>query len=163
MRKPGHGPRFVPRFAPTTETWPERAACNGDASPDDWWPGDARIVKDEPPTRAERLCFECEVANECFVFALANNEQDGMWAGVRFARIRKGDIVKLRLRQRARFLTRLGAVAEAEKTARARGDAWNERQAQRAADDLVKAARTAAKDAWLLEHASDPHERAANV
>lgn len=48
-------------------SWQDRAACNNDPAPDDWFEGTQNVA-----TRARTLavCFGCPVRDECLAFHL---------------------------------------------------------------------------------------------
>lgn len=57
--------------------WRERAICK-DSDPDAWYPTESSGYPD-----AERLCDPCPVKAECLQYALENDEQEGVWGGLR--------------------------------------------------------------------------------
>lgn len=56
--------------------WQELAKCRG-TDPDVFFPADGFGVM-----IAQQICGECPVRQECLEFALANNEDHGIWGGV---------------------------------------------------------------------------------
>ena len=78
------------------EAWRNRASCR-DTSPDLFFPvGTTGIALDQIDA-AKRVCGACPVAGECLDFALATNQEAGVWGGrteEERRRIRKGiDVV----------------------------------------------------------------------
>lgn len=67
-------------------SWTERAGCKG--LPSDLFFLDCE--KDDTKTyksklrHAQSICAQCEVARECFNYALSNDERYGVWGGVDF-------------------------------------------------------------------------------
>ena len=53
----------------------KRARCKGE-SPDVFFPSDGVGV-----LRAQKICAECPVVNECLEYALANHISHGVWGG----------------------------------------------------------------------------------
>lgn len=58
------------------ESWREMALC-AQVDPELWFP-----EMGEPSAAAKLICGWCEVRAECLAFALANNEQYGVWGGL---------------------------------------------------------------------------------
>lgn len=68
------------------QTWKERAACKG---------MDVTIFYPERgvvPTKAHVICKTCPVQDECFKFAVDNDEQHGIWGGLSLRARRKKKI-----------------------------------------------------------------------
>lgn len=67
--------------AATEDSWRDRALCR-DTDPDLFFPvgttGQALVQIDH----AKRVCGECTVAKECLDFALATNQDSGIWGGL---------------------------------------------------------------------------------
>lgn len=61
------------KFEHTDLSWRKRSACI--EQPEAFF--DWRLVK-----QAKSICETCPVKTECLEFALANNEQDGVWGGL---------------------------------------------------------------------------------
>jgi WhiB family transcriptional regulator, redox-sensing transcriptional regulator len=60
--------------------WRTEAACR-DAEPDLFFPiGTTGIALDQIET-AKRLCSACDAKNSCLEFALATNQESGVWGG----------------------------------------------------------------------------------
>jgi WhiB family redox-sensing transcriptional regulator len=58
--------------------WMRDALC-AQSSPDLWFPeGSLHEVNAE----ARRICQRCPVIDECLAYALANNEDHGIWGGL---------------------------------------------------------------------------------
>ena len=55
--------------------WRDRARC-AETDPDLWFP-----EKGHPVAAAKRICFACEVRDECLAYALAHPELLGVWGG----------------------------------------------------------------------------------
>jgi WhiB family redox-sensing transcriptional regulator len=78
------------------EEWRDRASCR-DTSPELFFPiGTTGLALDQIDA-ARTVCEECPVAHECLEFALATNQEAGVWGGLtedERRRIRKGlDVV----------------------------------------------------------------------
>lgn len=58
-------------------SWQDKAGCKG--HPAEFFFPDTKADK-----RAYKICMYCEVAKQCFNYALANNEEYGVWGGVNF-------------------------------------------------------------------------------
>lgn len=56
-------------------SWQEDAACPS-TDPHIFFPETA-----EETAAAKRVCFSCEVQDQCLLYALENNEQHGIWGG----------------------------------------------------------------------------------
>ena len=56
--------------------WQDGAACK-DTWDDTWFP-----EKGASTRWAKRICGQCEVRSECLEYALASNEQWGVWGGL---------------------------------------------------------------------------------
>ena len=70
-----------------------RASCSG-KSPDVFFPSDGVGV-----LRAQKICADCPVINECLEYALANHIAHGVWGGASERRRRRLQ----RLRQQERL------------------------------------------------------------
>ncbi len=74
------------------DAWRDRAACR-DTSPELFFPiGTTGVALDQIDS-AKRVCGECPVATECLEFALATNQEAGVWGGLtedERRRLRKG-------------------------------------------------------------------------
>lgn len=55
--------------------WQDQAACQN-SHPDLFFP-----AKYEDVRPAKRICADCPVHNQCLEYALANDEQHGIWGG----------------------------------------------------------------------------------
>jgi WhiB family redox-sensing transcriptional regulator len=55
--------------------WQERGLC-AQTDPDAFYP-----ELGKPSAPAKRICRNCEVQQQCLEFALANNEEFGIWGG----------------------------------------------------------------------------------
>ena len=75
-----------------TDAWRNRAACR-DTSPELFFPiGTTGVALDQIDS-AKRVCTGCPVAAECLEFALATNQEAGVWGGLteeERRRVRKG-------------------------------------------------------------------------
>jgi WhiB family redox-sensing transcriptional regulator len=70
-------PAFVERASETTATpWREFALCLN-YEPDLWYSEEAG-----DGVKAVRICAECPVRSDCLGWAIARNENDGIWGGV---------------------------------------------------------------------------------
>lgn len=67
-------------FDPAKEEWRKQAACR-EMEPDLFFPvgttGPALVQIEE----SKRICAICEVRAECLEFALATNQESGVWGG----------------------------------------------------------------------------------
>ena len=75
-----------------TDAWRNRAACR-DTSPELFFPIGTTGVALDQIDAAKRVCGECPVAGECLEFALATNQEAGVWGGLteeERRRLRKG-------------------------------------------------------------------------
>lgn len=67
--------------AATADVWRDHALCR-DTDPDLFFPigttGQALVQIDH----AKQVCGECTVSNECLDFALATNQDSGIWGGL---------------------------------------------------------------------------------
>ena len=74
------------------DAWRNRAACR-DTSPELFFPiGTTGIALDQIDA-AKHVCQQCPVADECLEFALATNQEAGVWGGLteeERRRLRKG-------------------------------------------------------------------------
>jgi transcription factor WhiB len=59
--------------------WMDKGACNG-MSTDTWYP-DFRTQGSKP----KRICKQCPVMVECFLYAVETKTRDGIWGGVNMA------------------------------------------------------------------------------
>lgn len=60
--------------------WRASAACRG--MPSEWWfPMDATLSRVRKPGKAEQVCADCPVADQCEAYAIATRPSDGIWAG----------------------------------------------------------------------------------
>ena len=78
------------------EDWRDRASCR-DTSPELFFPiGTTGLALDQIDA-AKQVCDECPVTNQCLEFALATNQEAGVWGGTteeERRRLRKGlDVV----------------------------------------------------------------------
>ena len=74
------------------DAWRNRAACR-DTSPELFFPIGTTGVALDQIDAAKRVCTGCPVANECLEFALATNQEAGVWGGLteeERRRVRKG-------------------------------------------------------------------------
>jgi WhiB family redox-sensing transcriptional regulator len=74
------------------DAWRDRASCR-DTSPELFFPIGTTGVALEQIDAAKRVCHECPVASECLEFALATNQEAGVWGGLtedERRRLRKG-------------------------------------------------------------------------
>src|SRR5215475_7079072 len=74
------------------DEWRDRAACR-DTSPELFFPIGTTGVALDQIDAAKRVCSECPVASECLEFALATNQEAGVWGGLteeERRRLRKG-------------------------------------------------------------------------
>ena len=60
--------------------WQDRAACFG-VDPDIFFPIGSTGPALEQIETARRICTACEVNDECLEFALATNQEAGVWGG----------------------------------------------------------------------------------
>jgi WhiB family redox-sensing transcriptional regulator len=81
------------------DEWRDRAACR-DTSPELFFPiGTTGVALDQIDS-AKRVCTQCPVASECLDFALATNQEAGVWGGLteeERRRLRKGIEVDARV------------------------------------------------------------------
>ena len=78
------------------EDWRDRASCR-DTSPELFFPiGTTGLALDQIDA-AKQVCVECPVSSQCLEFALATNQEAGVWGGTtedERRRLRKGlDVV----------------------------------------------------------------------
>jgi WhiB family redox-sensing transcriptional regulator len=70
----------APSLSTTPDLWRSEAACR-DTDPDLFFPvgttGPALVQIDS----ARQVCTECEVREPCLEFALATNQDSGIWGG----------------------------------------------------------------------------------
>lgn len=62
------------------EAWRGRSACR-DSDPDVFFPIGTTGPALEQIETARRICTACHVADECLEFALATNQEAGVWGG----------------------------------------------------------------------------------
>jgi WhiB family redox-sensing transcriptional regulator len=62
------------------EAWRGRSACR-DSDPDVFFPIGTTGPALEQIETARRICTACGVADECLEFALATNQEAGIWGG----------------------------------------------------------------------------------
>ena len=78
------------------DAWRNRAACR-DTSPELFFPIGTTGVALDQIDAAKRVCESCPVTSECLEFALATNQEAGVWGGLtedERRRVRKGiDVV----------------------------------------------------------------------
>lgn len=60
--------------------WRARGACR-DSSPDIFFPVGTTGPAIEQIRTAQRICGACHVRDECLQFALATNQEAGIWGG----------------------------------------------------------------------------------
>ena len=58
--------------------WMRDALC-AQSSPDLWFP-EGQLREDN--AEARRICKKCPVIEDCLAYALANNEDQGIWGGL---------------------------------------------------------------------------------
>lgn len=58
--------------------WMRSAVCTQTGYPDDWFP---EAGGGGSYARVRFICNNCPVQVECLTYAIANNENDGMWGG----------------------------------------------------------------------------------
>jgi len=63
-----------------TESWRSRSACR-ESDPDVFFPIGVTGNAQEQIETARRICTACPVATECLEFALATNQEAGIWGG----------------------------------------------------------------------------------
>lgn len=64
-----------------TASWRSRSACR-DSDPDVFFPIGVTGNALEQIETARRICTACTVARECLEFALATNQEAGIWGGM---------------------------------------------------------------------------------
>lgn len=75
--------RLDRQLASLERGWEGRAACYRHPSLDDWFPDKTdRNNWRKAAMRAAAVCATCPVRRQCALRALANDERDGVWAGV---------------------------------------------------------------------------------
>jgi WhiB family transcriptional regulator, redox-sensing transcriptional regulator len=62
------------------EDWRERAACRN-TDPDLFFPVGTTGVALDQIDAAKRVCHMCEAQPQCLEFALATNQESGIWGG----------------------------------------------------------------------------------
>jgi WhiB family redox-sensing transcriptional regulator len=60
--------------------WRERSACR-DSDPDVFFPVGSTGTALEQIATAKRICRACQAVSECLEFALATNQEAGIWGG----------------------------------------------------------------------------------
>jgi len=81
-----------------TESWRSRSACR-DSDPDVFFPIGVTGNALEQIETARRICTACHVARECLEFALATNQEAGIWGGTteeERRKLRKGWVAQQR-------------------------------------------------------------------
>ena len=77
-----------------SDAWRDQAACR-DTSPELFFPvGSTGLAVDQIES-AKRVCGQCQVAGDCLDFALATNQESGVWGGLteeERRRRRKGEL-----------------------------------------------------------------------
>jgi len=63
-----------------TEHWRSRSACR-DTDPDVFFPVGVTGNALEQIEAAQRICTACHVQQDCLEFALATNQEAGIWGG----------------------------------------------------------------------------------
>jgi WhiB family redox-sensing transcriptional regulator len=63
-----------------SNTWRGRSACR-DSDPDVFFPIGSTGMALEQIETARRICTACQVSEECLEFALATNQEAGVWGG----------------------------------------------------------------------------------
>ena len=63
-----------------TDDWRLRAACR-DTDPDLFFPVGTTGPAIEQIASAKSVCFQCEAQSACLEFALATNQEAGVWGG----------------------------------------------------------------------------------
>ncbi len=63
-----------------TDDWRQRSACR-DTDPDLFFPVGATGPALEQIAAAKAVCRQCEAQSECLEFALATNQESGVWGG----------------------------------------------------------------------------------
>ncbi len=63
-----------------TDDWRQRSACR-DTDPDLFFPVGATGPAVEQIAAAKAVCRQCEAQSECLEFALATNQESGVWGG----------------------------------------------------------------------------------
>lgn len=80
------------------EDWRNDAACR-DSSPDLFFPIGTTGMASEQIDAAKSICMLCPVKGECLEFALATNQEAGMWGGAteeERRKLRRGWLAKRR-------------------------------------------------------------------
>ena len=81
-----------------TDAWRARSACH-ESDPDVFFPVGTTGIALEQIETARRICGACIVADECLEFALATNQESGVWGGTtedERRRLRKAWLAKQR-------------------------------------------------------------------
>ncbi len=64
-----------------TQKWRDTAACR-DLDPDLFFPvGSTGLAVDQIAV-ARSICSQCQVTEECIAFAIATNQESGVWGGL---------------------------------------------------------------------------------
>ncbi len=63
-----------------TDDWRQRSACR-DTDPDLFFPVGATGPAVEQIAAAKSVCRQCEAQSQCLEFALATNQEAGVWGG----------------------------------------------------------------------------------
>ena len=63
-----------------TDAWRNRAACR-DTSPELFFPIGATGTAIDQIEAAKSICAQCTVTHHCLEFALATNQESGVWGG----------------------------------------------------------------------------------
>jgi WhiB family transcriptional regulator, redox-sensing transcriptional regulator len=77
----------MPPLSADKESWRKQALCAGHPGRKAWFADDPFSLR-----QAKAFCRACPVASECLAFAMATDEQDGVWGGmtvVERARLRR--------------------------------------------------------------------------
>lgn len=85
----------------STDDWRDRAACR-DTAPDLFFPVGTTGPAIEQIARAKSVCRQCDAVEECLEFALATNQESGVWGGTSEEERRKLRKAWLAARRRAR-------------------------------------------------------------
>jgi len=90
MTRPYHVSAFVslarpehPTFAYVNQPWMEQALC-AQTDPETFFP-----EKGQENRTAKKMCASCDVRGECLEFALATDQQHGVWGGLSVSERRK--------------------------------------------------------------------------
>jgi WhiB family redox-sensing transcriptional regulator len=80
------------------DEWRDRSLCR-DSNPELFFPIGATGVAIDQIEAAQDICHECPVTRECLEFALATNQEAGVWGGTteeERRKLRKGWLAKQR-------------------------------------------------------------------